>query len=59
MILACQAGGSGESSRWLRRARQVVLACLAGGSGELSSWFQPVRQVRVRDRVRVTVRVRV
>ncbi|MPX07481.1 hypothetical protein C0133_08900, partial [Moraxella catarrhalis] len=40
MILACPAGGSGESSRWLRRARQVVQTGLAGVFRLFGVWFQ-------------------
>ncbi|SIN59237.1 Uncharacterised protein [Mycobacteroides abscessus subsp. abscessus] len=40
VIWACQVGGSGESSRWLRRARQVVQTGLAGVFRLFGVWFQ-------------------
>src|SRR3712207_9071963 len=50
------AGGCGESSMWLRRARQVLLVCpvrgsasRAGGSGVLGRCFWCVRQVVLRS----------
>ncbi|GAA6874230.1 hypothetical protein HpHNI6_17080 [Helicobacter pylori] len=40
VILACQGGGTGESSRLFRRAQQVVQAVLAGGIRLFGVWFQ-------------------
>ena len=43
VVLVCQVGGTGMSSRWYRYVKKVVPVCQVGGTGMSSRWYRYVK----------------